>query len=106
MSGNFFLRLFLSATVLLLYFGVAPILQSCADGPVPFSDFSLHPDVPLTKYAAGRLGIVHPTFARSYLIVAFRYFSGVPLTKDEQFGADLLWRMRVGDESEIGRSEE
>ena len=49
-----------------------------------------HPDVPLEKYAAGHLGIVHPSFARSYLVVAYRYFSAVPLSKDEQFGALAL----------------
>jgi len=91
------LRVALSAAFLTSFFCVAPILQSCSEGPEPFSDFTLHPDVPLEKYAAGRLGIVQPTFARSYLVVAYRYFSGVPLTKDEQFGAQAVWTERIGD---------
>jgi len=90
-------RVFLCAAFVVSFFCVAPVLQSCSEGPDPFSDFSLHPDVPLEKYAAGRLGIVQPTFARSYLVVAYRYFAGVPLTKDEQFGAQALWIGRIGD---------
>lgn len=101
MHSKLFLRLLLSAAFLFSFFCVAPILQSCSEGPEPFSDFSLHPDVPLEKYAAGRLGIVHPSFARSYLVVAYRYFSGVPLTKDEQFAAQALWSARIGDSNVI-----
>ena len=97
MHSKLFLRLLLSAAFLFSFFCVAPILQSCSEGPEPFSDFSLHPDVPLEKYAAGRLGIVHPSFARSYLVVAYRYFSGVPLNKDEQLGAQAVWSARIGD---------
>ena len=101
MSGRFLSRVALSAAFLISFFCVAPVLQSCSEGPEPFSDFSLHPDVPLEKYAAGRLGIVQPTFARSYLVVAYRYFAGVPLTKDEQFAAQALWTSRIGDANVI-----
>jgi hypothetical protein len=80
---------------LFLFFCSAPILQSCSEGEDPFNDFSTHPDVPLGKFAAGRLGIVKPTFARSYLVVAYRYASGVPLTHDEQLAASALWNDRV-----------
>jgi len=97
MSRKHFLRLLLSVTFLFSFFCLAPILQSCSEPLDPFSDFSLHPDVPLEKFAAGRLGIVQPTFARSYLVVAYRYFAGVPLSKDEQFGAEALWSDRIGD---------
>ena len=94
-------RVFLCAAFVVSFFCVAPVLQSCSEGPEPFSDFSLHPDVPLEKYAAGRLGIVQPTFARSYLVVAYRYFAGVPLTKDEQFGAETLWSERIGHDNVV-----
>ncbi|HWZ96631.1 MAG TPA: hypothetical protein VN025_02630 [Candidatus Dormibacteraeota bacterium] len=97
MDSKLFFRLLLSAVFLISFFCIAPIVQSCADGPEPFSDFTLHPDVPLEKYAAGRLGILQPTFARSYLVVAYRYFAGSPLTKDEQFGAQAVWTDRIGD---------
>jgi hypothetical protein len=97
MSNTFFLRLAPAVFFLFGFLAVAPILESCSDGPEPFSDFTLHPDAPLQKYAAGRIGIAKPTFARSYLVVAYRYFSGVPLTKKEQIEADALWIGRLGN---------
>jgi hypothetical protein len=68
--------------------------QSCADPGDPFEDYSQHPDVPIEKFVQGHLGIVQPTFARSYLVVAYRYASGVPLTNDEQQGAIAVWMNR------------
>src|SRR5205807_10276729 len=77
-------RVFLCAAFVVSFFCVAPVLQSCSEGPEPFSDFFLHPDVPLEKYAVGRLGIVQPTFSRPYLAVAYLYSAGVPLTQHDQ----------------------
>ena len=37
------------------------------------------PDNPLAHFAAGQLGVIRPGYARSYLVVAYRYLSGVPL---------------------------
>lgn len=37
-------------------------------------------------YYQGKLGIVQPTYRRRSLIVAYRYFSGVPLTREEIAG--------------------
>jgi hypothetical protein len=47
MYGKLFLRLILSVVFLVLFFCIAPVLQSCSEGPDPFSDFSSHPDDPL-----------------------------------------------------------
>jgi hypothetical protein len=57
--------------------------------------YSLHPDFPLSKYASGELGIVKPTFARSYLVVAYRYLTGKPLNAVEQKAFLDLWRRRL-----------
>jgi hypothetical protein len=68
------------AAVLLL---VPPESQSC--GPfLPEAQFSfrLGPTEQL-PYDQGKLGIVQPTYRRRNLIVAYRYFSGVPLTQEE-----------------------
>ena len=97
MSKGIFVRCSLATSLFVVFFYAAPVLQSCSDGPEPFSDYSSHPDVPLEKFAAGRLGIVQPTFARSYLVVAYRYASGVPLSKDEQFGVFAVWNNRIGE---------
>lgn len=60
----------------------------------------MHPDLPLWKYAAGDLGFIQQSWARSYLFVAYRYLSGRPLHDDEQTAALKLWHKRLdGDYS-------
>lgn len=68
------------AAILLL---APPESQSC--GPfLPEAQFAfkLGP-VNELPYYQGKLGLVQPTYRRRNLIVAYRYFSGVPLTKEE-----------------------
>jgi hypothetical protein len=77
------------------------LAQSCSEPELPFNDYSKHPDVPINKFAQGNLGILQPTFARSYLVVAYRYISGVPLTQDEQAAAQTLWWYRGIDPTNI-----
>ncbi|MDR3612068.1 MAG: hypothetical protein P4L53_00780 [Candidatus Obscuribacterales bacterium] len=50
------------------------------------ADFSYdtNPDLPLKKFVAGRLGIIEPTFAKTYLVVAYRYLNGKPLSVTQQ----------------------
>src|ERR1017187_2172674 len=78
-------RLFLIAVAAILLL-VPPESQSC--GPfLPEAQFvfRLGP-VDELPYHQGKLGIVQPTYRRRNLIVAYRYFSGVPLTKEEIAG--------------------
>jgi len=60
-----------------------PHTESC--GPfLPEAEFHYILGPPDTAaYDAGSLGIVSPKYYRRNLIVAYRYFSGVPLTKEE-----------------------
>src|ERR1700739_924011 len=85
---------FAFSILILSAFALVRWAQSCADPGDPFADYSQHPDVPIEKFAQGQLGVVQPTFARSYLVVAYRYASGVPLTNDEQQAAIALWENR------------
>jgi len=64
--------------------------------PVAVFSYTLHPDFPLEEYAAGKLGIIQPTYARSYLIVAYRYLANLPLSASEQRGIVNLWKERLG----------
>src|ERR1700738_2873971 len=57
--------------------------------------YQKHPDIPLTRFAAGELGVLQPTYARSYLIVAYRYFTGARLDRDEQKAALAVWDDRL-----------
>lgn len=61
--------------------------------------FTRHPDLPLDRFAAGDLGILQPTYARSYLVVAYRYMAGPGFNPAEQDQLVKLWddRLRFGD---------
>ena len=73
---------------------VMPALPTMACGPdfsPPVLTQASRPDGPPDAYAAGRLGIVLPTYVQSYLVIAYRYFSGKPLSSDEQRQFVALW---------------
>ena len=57
--------------------------------------YALHPDFPLVKYARGELGIIQPSYARSYLVVAYRNLSGTRLSALEEQAALNLWEERL-----------
>jgi len=84
-----------AAGLTLLLALAAPVFCCGPFYPRTIFTYSLHPDFPLEDYAGGRLGIVQPTYARSYLVVAYRYLSGVPLNAREQAGAVALWKHRL-----------
>lgn len=69
--------------------------NTCAFGSNPYWTYTLHPDFPMDKYAAGQLGILKNTYARSYLMAAYRYLNNKPLTADEQKGFEQLWDQRL-----------
>lgn len=43
-----------------------------------------HPDLPRTEFINGRLGVLQPTFARSYLVIAFRYLNDIGMSPRER----------------------
>jgi hypothetical protein len=76
-----------------------PVPPAWACGPFmrsAFFSYSLHPDFPLESFAAGNLGILQPTYARAYLVVAYRHLSGVGMDTDEQEAVVDLWNERLG----------
>ena len=101
MSRHFSRGAFAFCVVALSVLALVHLAQSCSEPELPFDDYSKHPDVPIDKFAQGNLGILQPTFARSYLVVAYRYLSGVPLTKDEQQAAVAVWQSRGIDPTNI-----
>ncbi|HET7105244.1 MAG TPA: hypothetical protein VFI38_00425 [Candidatus Acidoferrum sp.] len=101
MSRHFGRGAFAFCLVALSILALVHLAQSCADIDPPFNDFSRHPDVPIDKFAQGNLGILQPTFARSYLVVAYRYLSGVPLSNDEQQAAVAVWQSRGIEPTDI-----
>lgn len=85
-----------SAAGLAVFLTAASLAFAC--GPdLPYAVFTheRHPDVPLEPFVAGQIGIVQPAWARSYLVVSYRWLSGSPLGADEQAGALRTWRARA-----------
>jgi hypothetical protein len=71
--------------------------------------FTVHPEYPLEKFAAGDIGVVQSSYARSYLYVAYRYLNGEHLDQTQQQAVLALWHDRLnlewnaGDERAIKR---
>lgn len=70
--------------------------QAC--GPF-FTDaifvFTKHPDFPLERFAGGQIGILRPSYARSYLVAAYRILIGRSLSAKETTGLKSLWEDRL-----------
>jgi hypothetical protein len=70
--------------------------QACGPSfPQAVFTFGSHPDMPLGSFAAGKLGVVLPSYARSYLVIAYRYLTGIPLDPAEQQAVLALWSARL-----------
>ncbi|MBV8732802.1 MAG: hypothetical protein JO336_23580, partial [Acidobacteriia bacterium] len=61
------------------------LAKACApDFLVAVFSYVRHPDLPRTAFIDGRLGVLQPTFARSYLVIAYRYLNGIGLNTRER----------------------
>jgi len=67
--------------------------------------FENHPGTPLKWYAEGSLGVVLPSYNSSYLVTAYRYFSGHPLSRRERDDTLSYWGWNVtgGDDASEGK---
>jgi hypothetical protein len=100
------LRLIFVSLLLLAVLVSGPTTQGC--GPFALEAifvFSVHPEYPLSNFARGDLGIVEPTYARSYLVVAYRYFDGIAFSAEEQKELTSLWTERLDYTWELGEQE-
>src|SRR5580704_9461363 len=72
------------------------LAKACApDFLVAVFSYYRHPDLPRTEFIDGRLGVLQPSFARSYLIVAYRYLNGVGLSAGEREQARDYYKDRA-----------
>lgn len=97
----------LTLSLLLPYLALPPKSHAC--GPFfPLAVFfqTKHPDLPLRNFAAGDLGILQPSFARSYLVVAYRYLSGGSFLPGQQNQLLALWMNRLDRYDQPERSDE
>lgn len=78
------------------------VTQACApEFPFYVLTENIRPDLPLSKYADGQLGIVQTSYAKSYLCVAYRYFSNSPLSAAEKKNIMRLWQTRLRDSASL-----
>jgi hypothetical protein len=99
------LRSLIALLLTLLLFGPTVTL---ACGPFSLSAvfvFTVHPAYPLERFARGELGVVQPSYARSYLFVAYRHLSGVPFNAQEQKMLTELWKDRLDYGWNLGEEE-
>src|SRR5215471_15787756 len=87
-------RLLIAAVVVVL---AVPVIYGCG----PWFDEAIFipggaPQTSQAEFAAGKLGILLPTMRRSYLIVAYRYLSGMKLTAEQQREAMDVWNRNMG----------
>src|SRR5690349_14930391 len=72
--------------------------QTQACGPF-FTDaifvFEKHPEFPLERFARGQIGVLQPSYARSYLVAAYRNLIGQHLSNAEVDGLKALWEERI-----------
>ena len=95
MSSRF--RRLLSA-LLLIPVLLFPSQPSFACGPFSLEavfTFVVHPEFPLEKFAGGEVGVLQPTYARSYLVAAYRNLAGSGFTATEQKDLVALWHERL-----------
>ena len=70
----------------------------CGPGYItPLFDTTSAPEAPYSDYAAGRLGIIKPTFHRSVLYAAYRYIAGNGLNNLEQQAMIEVWKAEINN---------
>jgi hypothetical protein len=57
--------------------------------------YTVHPGYPLERFARGEVGVLQPTYARSYLYVAYRHLTGLNFSQSEQKALTELWKDRL-----------
>ena len=89
---------------------IAAFLSSalpCGPGYItPLFDTHSAPDNPYMDYAAGRLGIIKPTFHRSVLFGAYRYIAGSGLSANEQKAIVQVWNAEINNKDFLDNSVE
>ncbi len=66
----------------------------------PFFQFAVftyqrHPDMPRSVFVGGKLGVLQPSYARSYLVVAYRHLAGIGFDLPEREQLVSYWKARA-----------
>ncbi len=69
--------------------------EACSSSSERVAEATKHPDLPVDRFLQGHLGLLRPTFARSYLVVAHRYLGGGVLSAEARASAAQLLASRL-----------
>ncbi len=100
---------FLSRSSVALLLVAAFLSSALPCGPsyiTPIFDTRSAPDSPYTEFAAGRLGIIKPTFRRSVLFAAYRYIAGSGMSPYEQKAIIDVWNAEIHNKGFLDNSVE
>lgn len=78
----------------------AAVATPCSFDMEPILFYDVRPDAPIDRYVDGRLGILQPAYARSHLVIAYRYLTGNPPSAIEREGFRDLLRHRLKEHPE------
>jgi len=67
--------------LLIVTLGAVGPAAACVDEYWAVFTDARRPDAPLDAFARGRLGVLLPSYATAYLVVAYRHLSGHPLAE-------------------------
>lgn len=68
---------------------------ACGPGYEILAQTVTYPDLPHAPFAAGQLGVLQPTLARTYLVVAYRHLTEVGMDATEQGAVLSRWDQRL-----------
>src|SRR6266850_5851791 len=101
-------RLAYSVIAIALAVGLFAAPTSFACGPFQLEaifTFTVHPEFPLERFAGGEIGVVQPSYARSYLFVAYRELIGIGFNPQEQKVLAAFWKDRMDFRWALGDEE-
>ncbi len=82
----------------------ASIINILPCGPAyitPIFDYKSAPENPYQNFAAGRIGILKPTYHRSVLFAAYRYFNGGGFNASEQKALIDIWNAEFNNKEYV-----
>ena len=78
-------------SIIIIFQTFAPALACGPSYITPVFDYETAPEEPFENFAAGKIGIVKPTYHRVVLFAAYRYLNGGAFAADEQKGLIDVW---------------
>jgi hypothetical protein len=86
-------------SVIIIFQSITPAFACGPSYITPVFDYEKAPEEPFANFAAGKIGIVKPTYHRVVLFAAYRYLNGGAFSADEQKGLIDVWNAEFNNKS-------